>query len=79
LVLTGLGDNCAAVRVADQGNRGFLGVDYPARGGDVARQGQGRVLHHAHAVAARLEQFIDPLPARSIDETTVNEHDGGRY
>lgn len=30
------------------------------------------------AVAVGLEQVIDPLPARSVDETAVDKHDGGR-
>jgi hypothetical protein len=63
--------------VADEHDRAVLGVDHPSRGGDVARQGQGRVLDNADPVTVGFEQVIDALPVRSVDEAAVHEYHGG--
>jgi len=63
--------------VADQHDRGVFRVDDQLRRGGVTGQRQGRVLDRADAVAVGLEQVVDPLPAGSVDESAVHEHDGG--
>src|SRR6202034_3411436 len=74
-VVAGLGDDGAAVGVADQHGGAAEGVEDLAGGGDVAGQRQGGVLHDCYPVAVSAEVVVDALPARSVREGTVHQHD----
>ena len=75
LVRTGLGNDHTAVRVAGQNGRPALPVEHLERRFDIAVERHGRVLHHAHLKGVAREELIDALPARSVYEPTVHEHD----
>jgi len=70
-----LGDDGAAVGVADQHGRSVLGIEDPPGGGGVPFQGQGGVLHDADPESVAGERFVDALPAGTIDEPAVDEND----
>jgi hypothetical protein len=74
-VVAGLGDDDAAVGVADQhGRAAEAGEDLVSRGG-VAGQRQVGGLHDCYPVAVSGEVIVDALPARSVHEVPVHEHD----
>jgi hypothetical protein len=74
-VVAGRGDDDTAVGVADQDGGTVEAVEDLVGGGDVAVQCQGRVLDDGHPVAVGCQLVIDPLPARSVHEAPVHEHD----
>jgi hypothetical protein len=61
--------------VADQHGRPVEAVEDRARGGDVAVEGQGGVLHDGYPVTVGGEVIVDALPARAVREVAVHEHD----
>ena len=58
-----LGDDGAAVGVADQHDRSGLLVYDPAGCGDVAFKRQRGILHDGDVVAVSGQDVVDPLPA----------------
>ena len=72
-VSAGFADDRAAVGVSDEHDRAVLRVDDHPRGGGVARQRQGGVLHHGDAVAILGEQVVDRPPPRAVHEASVDE------
>jgi hypothetical protein len=71
----GLGDDRAAVRVADQHDRSVLDIDDLPGGLGVALQGQGGVLHDADPESVAAERVVDAPPAGAVDESSVYEND----
>src|SRR5208337_4758919 len=73
-VVAGFGDDGAAVRMSHENNGAFLLGDYAFGRGHVVGQRGGRILHDADAIAVLLEDLVDAFPARSIDESAVNQN-----
>jgi hypothetical protein len=58
-----------------------MSVEDPVCRDDVAFEGDGGVLRDADSVAVLGERVVHALPAGTVDETAVHEHDvlnGGR-
>ena len=73
VVRAGLGDDCSTVGVTDEDDRAVLVVqDEPGRG-DIALEGQGRVLDDADGESFLDEEVVDPLPAGAVHEAAVDE------
>jgi len=70
-----LGDDRAAVAVADQDARARLKVDDPLRRGDVVRKRRFWHLDHGHVVAVPREDLVDRLPTRAVHPGAVDEYD----
>ena len=71
----GLGDDRAAIAVADEHGRTGLAVEDAVGGGDVIRQRSLRFLDDADAVAVLAEDIGDAPPARTVGEGAVDEDD----
>ena len=74
-VVAGLGDDGSAVGMADQHGRAIEAVENRVRGGDVAAEGEGGVLHDGDPVTVGGEVVVDALPARPVREVAVYQHD----
>jgi hypothetical protein len=61
--------------VADQHHRAFLHIDYARGRLDVVRERGFRLLHDRHVIALRKKNLCHGLPAGTISERTVHEHD----
>ena len=77
-MVAGLGDDRAAVGVADEDHRFALRVDDALGRGDVVGERERRVLDDADVVAVLLQVVVDALPAGAVDETAVDEDHGPR-
>ena len=62
-VVAGLGDDDSAVGMADQHGWAVEAVENLVRGGDVAVEGEGGVLHDGYPVTVGGEVIVDALPA----------------
>ncbi len=71
----GLADDDPAVGVADQDGRAVEAVEDPAGHRGVVLQRQRRVLHDVDAEVVPGQLVVDALPAGSVHEATVYEHD----
>lgn len=74
-MVTCLGDDGATIRVTDENRWTVLRGQYAVRDGNVIVQGDRRVLHDTHPVAILREELVHGLPTRTVDKTTVHEHD----
>src|SRR5271154_5957414 len=73
-MIAGLGDNRSTVAVSDQDDRAVHSVDCGLRVFLVVGVGSLGVLHHRHLVAIMLEDVGNPLPARSICESSMHQN-----
>jgi len=64
--------------MADKHDAAFLRVDDAVGRLDVALERQRRVLDDRDLLSAAAKRAVDALPARAIDETSVDEDDGNR-
>ena len=73
VVRTGLRDDCSTVGVTHQDGWAVLSVQDEPRRGDIALEGQGRVLDDADVEPFLHEEAVDPLPAGAVNEAAVDE------
>jgi hypothetical protein len=72
-MISGFRNDDAAIGMADEKNGLGLLVEDGAGRGYVARQRFGRILDDADIVAILLQALVDPFPAGSVDEPSVDE------
>jgi len=63
--------------VADEDDGLVEVVDDLLGGGDVSFKGQGRLLDDGDVVPVGLEVVVDASPSGAVDETAVDQYDGG--
>ena len=71
----GLGDDRAAIAVADQKRRAILQVENALRRRDIVGERRLGLLHHGDVEAFLGEDLVDRLPARRVDPGAVHQHD----
>jgi hypothetical protein len=75
LVVSRFGDHRSAVRVTDQDHGAVDRVENIAGDGGVVTERPGGVLHHPDVGPVGAELVVHTSPARSVDETSVDEDD----
>jgi len=73
VVRPGLGDDDAAVGVADEERRAVHLVEHLLGGGDVAVERDRRVLDDADVESVLREEVVDAFPAGAVHEAAVNQ------
>ena len=73
-----LGDDRPAVRVAHEDHRLALSVDRAPGHGNVVGVRDRRILDDSDAVAVLLQVLVDAPPTGAIHEAAVDENDGSR-
>jgi len=71
----GLGDDGAAIAVADEHGRTGLAIEDAVGRGDIIRQRSFRLLDDADGIAVLAEDIGDRLPAGSVGEGAMHEDD----
>ncbi len=73
----GVGDDGAAVGVADHDDRPGDGVQEVADERGVISEAEQRVRRHVDGVSVALEPADDRVPARAVRPGSVHQHDAG--
>jgi hypothetical protein len=60
--------------VADEDYRAVLVRNRPLCGGNVIRQGDGRILNNCDVISVSLQDFVESFPSRPVHETAMNEN-----
>jgi hypothetical protein len=74
-IVARFGNHHAAVRVPDENNGAVRTCDGALRRSHVIGERCSRVLDDGYGIALFLEQFVDLLPTRSVDESSVYQYD----
>ena len=74
-IVADVGNDGAAVTVANQNGWTVLHVDDALYGGHVVAERGQRMLGYRHVVTVLGENVVDRLPAAAADPCTVHQHD----